>query len=135
MSAVTAIALDIGLKRIGIAVGNSLAAKASPAGLLSANDFILPGGAFNKIVQQWNPQVAVVGQVGGENRALINLQKRIKHLLEHDFRLCVVEIDETLTTHEANRVMAEQKIRSKKKPLLRDQVAACLILESYFNSL
>ncbi len=119
----TILAFDFGLKRIGVAVGESEVRSAHPLPAISAFPQI------EKLVAEWKPARLVVGlpvrEVG--EHPLAKRVERFARQLEGRFHLPVARVDERFTS-----VEAESRLRGVKKKAI-DSVAAQLILEQYFD--
>lgn len=132
----TILAFDVGTRRTGVAAGNALTGNAEPAGQLSVNQ-----GQFNwieveKLLTVWQPTICVIGDPQTEAPHLNKVINRLRHFLQT--KGCkVVSIDERLSSEQSNQRLAttSDKLSQKKKIELRDQIAACIILERYFDSL
>jgi len=130
------LAFDVGLQRTGVASGQTLTATAHPAALLKVHNGRHNWNEVDALVEQWLPQTIVIGQPYTQDAALKKAINRLKSHIQQIHKLPIVEIDETLSTESANQEMANhQSLALKDKKSLRDQVAACLILESYFRTL
>jgi len=121
----TVLAFDFGLKRIGVAVGESELRSAHPLPGIAAPGF----DAIGRLVQEWRPDMLVVGLPVAENREhpMAKRVQRFARQLEGRFRLPVARVDERYTS-----VEAESLLRGMKKKAV-DSVAAQLILEQYFH--
>lgn len=121
----TVLAFDFGLKRIGVAVGESELRTAHPLPGIAAPGF----DAIDKLVKEWRPDMLVVGLPVAENREhpMAKRVQRFARQLEGRFRLPVARVDERYTS-----VEAESLLRGMKKKAV-DSVAAQLILEQYFH--
>jgi putative Holliday junction resolvase len=121
----TVLAFDFGLKRIGVAVGESELRTAHPLPGIAAPGF----DAIGKLVKEWRPDMLVVGLPVAENREhpMAKRVQRFARQLEGRFRLPVARVDERYTS-----VEAENLLRGMKRKAV-DSVAAQLILEQYFH--
>lgn len=121
----TVLAFDFGLKRIGVAVGESELRTAHPLPGIAAPGF----DAIGRLVQEWRPDMLVVGLPVAENREhpMAKRVQRFARQLEGRFGLPVARVDERYTS-----VEAESLLRGMKKKAV-DSVAAQLILEQYFH--
>ena len=121
----TVLAFDFGIKRIGVAVGESELRTAHPLPGIAAPGF----DAIDKLVKEWRPAMLVVGLPVVENREhpLAKRVQRFARQLEGRFRLPVARVDERYTS-----VEAETLLRGMKRKAV-DSVAAQLILEQYFH--
>ena len=132
----TVLAFDVGLRRTGVASGQALTATARPAALLKVSNGRHNWNEVDALIEQWLPQTIVIGQPHTQDAALKKAINRLKSHIQQIHKLPIVEIDETLSSESANQEMANhQALALKDKKRLRDQVAACLILESYFRTL
>jgi len=137
MTHTTFLALDIGLKRTGAASGHSLTKTARPAGQLHVKNGRHDWPQLDKLIEQWQPSAIIIGEPNSEDFALKKAINRVKSHIQKKHKLPIHDVDERLTSVAANAEIAEYSLGMslERKVELRDQVAACLILETYFNSL
>jgi putative Holliday junction resolvase len=121
------LALDYGLKRTGVAVGNRMLRTATPQGTIAAEG----DARFAKIAErlkEWQPDALVVGVPthpdGGEHENTLRARKFARQLRGR-FGLQVHEVDERYTTTEAHSLGARDA----------DAAAAAIILEQFLRSL
>jgi putative Holliday junction resolvase len=121
----TVLALDFGLKRIGVAVGESELRTAHPLPPIAAPGF----DDIQKLLAEWRPTQIVVGLPVAEQgeHPLAKKVERFARQLEGRFRLPVARVDERFTS-----VEAESRLRGTRNKSV-DSVAAQLILEQYFD--
>jgi putative holliday junction resolvase len=121
----TVLALDFGLKRIGVAVGEPELRTAHPLPAIAAPGF----DRIEKLLAEWRPAQIVVGLPVAEQgeHPLAKKVERFARQLEGRFRLPVARVDERFTS-----VEAESRLRGSKHNSV-DSVAAQLILEQYFD--
>ncbi len=131
----TVLAFDIGLQRTGVASGHALNGNANPAGQIRVHTGRHDWEHLDKLIQEWAPSTIVIGKPNTQNSALNKAINRFKSHIQKIHKLPIVEIDETLTSHAANQEMAGKISSVKHKTQLRDQIAACLILETHLRSL
>ncbi len=129
------LALDIGLKRTGVACGQLVTKSANPVGQVTVNNGRHDWCALDKLIADWAPAEIVIGNPNSTSPHLNKAINRVKSHIQQQHKLPIIEIDERLSSSAANHELAERGLGVAKKTELRDQVAACLILESYFNSL
>lgn len=123
----TFMALDVGLKRTGVAVGNRMLRSAQPQPTIQAQ-----GDArfeqVRKRLAEWQPQALVVGVPyhpdGAEHENTLRARKFARSLRGR-FGLPVYEVDERYSTTEALSNGAPDA----------DAGAACIILEQFLRSL
>jgi putative holliday junction resolvase len=121
------LAFDFGLKRTGVASGNTLLGRAQPLGAITAagDSRFAPIAA---LIAQWQPDALVVGVPWHpDGQAHINTRRaqRFARQLEGRFGLAVHQVDERYTTTEALADGAADV----------DAAAAALILDQYLRSL
>ena len=123
----TFLALDFGLKRTGVAVGNRLLKSAQPQATVVAEG----DARFDKIAQrlrEWQPDALVVGVPfhpdGAEHDNTLKA-RRFARQLRGRFGLPVFEVDERYSTTEALAEGAKDA----------DAGAACVILEQFLRTL
>ena len=123
----TFLAIDFGLKRTGIAVGNRLLRTAQSVGTVRAEGdarFAL----IEKHLKEWQPDALVIGVpyhpdgAAHENTARA---KKFGRQLHGRFKLPVFEVDERYSTTEALASGAKDA----------DAASACIILEQFLWSL
>jgi len=129
-----ALAFDIGLKRTGLAVGQTLTQTVQTAGQLIANNGQLDWNALDKKLEEWQPDIIVVGDPQTNDPHLNKLINRFKSYIQKNYNRPIININEELSSASANSDLESENISLEKKIKLRDQVAACLILKSYFTS-
>jgi putative holliday junction resolvase len=123
----TFLALDFGLKRTGVAVGNRLLRTAQPQPTIQAEG----DARFARIAErlrEWQPDALVVGVPfhpdGAEHENTLRA-RRFARQLRGRFGLPVFEVDERYSTTEALAAGARDA----------DAGAACIILEQFLRTL
>ncbi|MEG9481685.1 Holliday junction resolvase RuvX [Mannheimia bovis] len=133
----TVIAFDFGTNSIGCAVGQSITGTAQGLSSFKARDGIPKWEEIGKLLQEWKPDILVVGlplNMDGTEQPLTQRARKFANRLNGRFNLPVELQDERLTTVEAK---AEIFSRGGYKALKKDKVdsiSACLILESWFEN-
>lgn len=125
----TFLAFDYGLKRVGVAVGNTLTASAQALKTIDATG----AERWQKIEQfitEWQPDALVIGVPfhpdGAEHENTLRARK-FGRQLNGRFHLQVFEVDERYSTVDAYRLGAKESNV--------DAVSATVILERFFQSL
>lgn len=126
-------AFDVGLKRTGVAVAQATAAHAQTAGALQVSNGQHDWNKVDALIAQWQPSVILVGAISNNDPALKKAANRLLSHVQKQHKITTVTVDETLTTVAANALMGERVGSTHKRQELRDQVAACLILESWLR--
>src|SRR5690349_11935614 len=127
------LALDIGEKRIGVAVGSLVAFGRGWIAWTNEADFLV---ALKRIIN--NDQVAkiVIGVpkvASGEVTAQIRRVHNMIELIRTHLALPVVTIDETLTSREAEQQLRAEGVDTVHNKGAIDERSAQLILEQYFS--
>ena len=133
------LSFDFGMRRIGVAVGQTLTGTASPLDTVS-NGKSPDWTAISGIVKDWKPSLFIVGlplSLEGEETPMSVLARAFGgHLTEH-FGIEVRYQDERLTSVEAQREFAGLRAAggARRKHAARlDAVAAKIILENWLES-
>lgn len=121
------VALDIGLKRIGLAFGYE-GKIALPQNAILRKNRKQAASDLKKILDENQAELLVVGlPKGGSSEE--EMQRRIEHFVKLiGFEGKILYIDESFTSKEA-----QELYHSKKKDGRLDSLAAMLILQRYFE--
>jgi len=130
--------LDIGEKRIGIAVSDALRCTAQGLTVMQRSGADDDIGVIEEIVAASQVSEVVVGlpknmdgSVGeGAQKVLSFVSK-----LEDALSIPIVLWDERWTTAEATRMLLQADVTRKKRRKVVDKIAAVLILQGYLDSL
>lgn len=128
---------DFGTHNIGVAVGQTITATASPLAALRAKDGQPDWHVVERLINEWQPQRIVVGlplNMDGTEQPLTQLARKFANRLHGRFGLPVELQDERLTTVAAKEeLFARGGFRQLSKDKI-DSAAAQLILEDYLSS-
>ena len=131
--ALKVLAFDFGTKRIGVAYGQSLTGTAQAVGVIRANDGIPDWNELEALVNNWQPDVFVVGlpfnMDDSESELLLRAQKFGKRLNGRLHKPCF-GVDERLTSFEARGEILRGESSGEV-----DALAARLILEAWLDGL
>ena len=130
----TVLSFDFGMKSIGVAVGQEITGTASPLRALKARDGIPDWAAIQTLIDEWAPQLLVVGlplNMDGSWQRLTYAANKFGYRLHAKFKLPVETCDERLTTVDAKATLFEQGGYKKLEKDLIDSASACLIFESW----
>lgn len=123
----TFLAFDFGLKRTGVASGNSLTRTATPQNTIAAEG-VARFPFIQARIKEWQPDALVVGVPfhpdGASHENTVRAQKFARQLRGR-FGLLVFEVDERYSTTEALASGAKDA----------DAASACIILEQFLRSL
>ncbi|HQU15773.1 MAG: Holliday junction resolvase RuvX [Chromatiales bacterium 21-64-14] len=132
----TLLGFDYGLTRIGVAVGQEITAGTQPLRNVTARDGEPDWAIITQLIHTWEPDALVVGvplHMDGAEQPITAGARRFARRLEGRYRLAVHQVDERLSSDEAQRRLAARGIRGRGVKEYIDPVAACLILETWFN--
>jgi putative Holliday junction resolvase len=135
----TLLGFDFGLKRIGAAVGQSVTGSASPLGVVAVRDGQPDWPALARLVAEWRPTALVVGLPYNMDLSEQDMTQRARRFageLAERFPLPVHTVDERLSSREAEAQLKERRQQGRRRVTREDidGAAACVILESWFNS-
>jgi putative Holliday junction resolvase len=120
--------VDLGKARIGLAVGESEAGIASPRAALSAIGTLEKDAqAVAAFARRERAEAIVVGVPESEDGRMAAVCRRFGTLLR-SMGFVVYEVDESLTSVEAESAMAEAGLKASERRKKRDGEAACRIL-------
>jgi len=127
---------DYGKKRIGIATGQTITHSATPCKTLRQIDGNPDWSAIAVEIQQWNPQALIVGMPyhtdGSENK-MTAAARAFCYELENRFKLPVIEINEALSSQQAEEILKENmKINQHNKQEI-DKMAAAIIVQRWLD--
>lgn len=128
----TLLGFDYGLKRIGVAAGQTLTYTTQAVGQVHCRDGAPDWPHIQRIFDQWKPDALVVGMpytTDGSVHALTPRVERFARQLQGRFHVPVHLIDERLSSHEA---ATRQRDEGSRRTL--DEHAAQIILETWLNS-
>ncbi len=134
--AATVLAFDFGTRRIGVAVGNTLIRVARPLTTIAGEANAARFAAVEALIGEWRPDLLVIGRpvhADGVPHAMTARAERFARQLEGRFGLRVARVDERFTTVGADSVLAAAGVRARERKAARDEVAAQLILQSWFD--
>lgn len=122
----TLLAFDFGLKRIGVAVGNTFLKQAQPLTVIHAESNKAKFEAIEKLIKEWQISHCVVGLPtypdGNEHEMTLRC-RRFANQLHGRFGLATTLVDERYTS---------AVIPAKRGDVI-DAEAAALILQQYFD--
>lgn len=132
----TVLAFDFGLKRIGVASGEHMLGIAHPLTTLNAESNDDRFNLIADLIKEWRPSTLVVGlplSLDGNEHEVTLLCKKFARRMDGRFNLPIIMIDERLSSAEASQSLNENGIKGRKQKTMLDQIAAQLILQSYFD--
>jgi len=122
----TVIAFDFGLKRIGVAVANTVLRQATPLAVIEAARNENKFAAITRLLDEWQPSTLVVGLPlhpdGAEHEMTVRC-RRFANQLHGRYDIPAVLIDERYSS----------AVLSQRRGEHIDSEAAALILQQYFD--
>ena len=118
---------DFGIKRIGIAMGNTLTGQAQPLRVVDAVDNATRFRIIGELIAEWRPARLVVGEPrhpDGAEHDMTLRSRRFANQLHGRFNLPVELVDERYSS---------AVIASKRGDVIDDKAAA-IILQQYFDA-
>ena len=132
----TVLAFDFGLRQIGIAVGNTALKTAQPLAIVSAKNGKPDWQALEKVVQEWLPDLLVVGDplnMDGSAGEMSERARKFARRMHGRWGTAFEMADERLSSFEAKQDMRELGHRGDYKDKPIDSYAAELILQTWFR--
>lgn len=129
--------MDVGKKRIGLAVSDELGITAQGIKTLRRTRIREDLENLKQIAARWNVQLLLIGSPlhmsGSESRQSEYTRDFAERLQQH-LSLPVVFWDERLTSAEAERMLREMGTSLEQRKNSVDRLAAVLLLESYLGN-
>ncbi|MBZ5648290.1 MAG: Holliday junction resolvase RuvX [Acidobacteriia bacterium] len=131
------LALDVGTRRIGLAVSDPLGITAQGLETLQRKNKRTDLERLERIIRQYDVRELVVGlplRMSGAEGVQSEKMSAFADELRRRFGLPVHLWDERLTSAEANRVLREAELSIQKRAQAVDRMAAVLILQNFLES-
>jgi putative Holliday junction resolvase len=129
-------AFDFGLRQIGVAVGNCLLRTTQPLAIIRARDGVPDWSGLEQLVQEWQPDLLVVGDplnMDGSDSELCQRARKFARRLHGRLGLPVEMVDERLTSFEAKQISRERGHKGDYRRQPVDSHAAELVLQSWLE--
>lgn len=122
----TVLAFDFGLKRIGVAIGNTLLREARPLTVIAAATNDAKFAAIAALIEEWKPDRCIVGLPlhpdGAEHEMTVRC-RRFANQLNGRFGVPTVLVDERYSS----------AVLGQRRGEVIDAEAAAVILQQYFH--
>jgi putative pre-16S rRNA nuclease len=131
------LAFDFGTQRIGVAVGETKVGVAHPLTTLTNRGGSEHFADIAALIAEWHPVLLLVGlptHADGTPHAMTARSRRFAEQLRGRFALPVDFGDERFTTQAAALALRGATARARDRKSIRDQVAAQLLLQAYFDA-
>ena len=134
------LAFDFGLRRIGIAIGQTVTGSASPLGIVGNSPNGPDHDQIERLINEWRPDRLVVGMPQHTDGSPSDISKSVHSFIAQLARydIPVATVDERHTSKEAEaalRLARQSGSRGRIKNTDIDAAAAVLIAERYLATL
>ncbi|MBZ5530269.1 MAG: Holliday junction resolvase RuvX [Acidobacteriia bacterium] len=131
------LAIDFGLRRMGLAVSDLLGITAQGIDTLERKNKRSDFARLERVLREYQVQEIVLGnplRMSGEEGRQSQKVAEFAEELRKKFQLPVHLFDERLTSAEANRLLREADLSIEKRAKAVDRMAAVLILQAFLQS-
>lgn len=118
---------DFGIKRIGVAMGNTLTGQAQALAVINAIDNATRFSRIGALIDEWRPSRLVVGEPfhpDGAEHDMTLRARRFANQLHGRFNLPVLLVDERYSS----------SVIPQRRGAVIDDKAAAIILQQYFDA-
>lgn len=134
----TILAFDFGLRRIGVAVGQTVTESASPLGVVANGDDGPDFDAIATLVREWHPSRLIVGLPQHTDGSPGEMQSHVEGFVRELWRYQVEvdTVDERYTSLEAESVLKDARATGSRGRISKemiDSAAAVLIAERFLT--
>jgi putative Holliday junction resolvase len=136
-AAVRILGLDVGTKRIGVALSDELGWTAQPLETFVRRSLEVDLQHIRTLVSDYAVAEIVVGlplDLRGRAGPAAQGVKQFVEAIRTVVGIPVVEWDERFTTRAAQQVLVESGLRRRKRKKLVDRIAASILLQSYLEA-
>ena len=131
------LSFDFGEKRIGVAIGNSITKISHPLETINTSKNTERYKLIELLLKTWEPVKLVIGYPLNDDGTLSKmslLAKKFGIKLTNKYKIPIAMIDERFTSSEADLELKKIEKNFKKRKIVVDQVAAMIILDSFFQN-
>ena len=126
--------LDVGEKRIGVAVSDALGITAQGLETIKQKDAL---AEIKSLIKQFDVEKIIIGMplnMNGSKGERARFTDDFLVLLKKETDIETLTVDERLTTAQGERILLEADLSRKKRKRSIDKIAAQLILQTYLDS-
>ena len=140
-STVCVLGFDVGARRIGVAVGNTLSQTARALTVIEVGQAGPDWARVEAMAREWRPDRLLVGEpltLEGEAQPATRFARRFAHDLRQRLALPVDLVDERYSSKEADQRFAERRQQGaarRRDAAILDAVAAQIIVERWLQRL
>lgn len=130
---------DVGGRRIGVAVGNTLSQTARAIAVVAASDDGPDWKHVDALVREWRPDRILVGDpltLDGQTQPATHMARRFATQAAERFALPVDLVDERSTSREADQRFAQHRKQGtarRRDAAMQDALAAQIIVERWLR--
>lgn len=129
------LALDIGTKRIGVAISDSFWMGATPIKTINRKDDKLALDEIKKIAKEYNTNTILIGIPYNMDGSLgFQAKNCLKFIEPLRKEFDILEQDERLSSSQAEEILKQQGKKYTKNKSMVDVTAACVILMEYLEN-
>lgn len=128
--------LDLGTKTLGLALSDKTGTIASPYKTIRFKEYDELIRELQKIVEEKGVEKFILGYPKNMNNSLgfaVNRTEDFKKVLEENFKIPIILIDERLSTTEAENILIQTDMSRMKRKEVIDSYAAAIILDTYLK--
>ena len=122
------LAIDFGLKKVGLAIGNTITKTSMPISTIFYKSKLELFNYLEKYVVEWKPEFIIIGNplnMDQTESEMSKLAEKFSTQFSKKFNLAVELVDERLSSFEAKEFAKDDSL---------DAMAAKLILDSWMNN-
>ena len=134
-------AIDFGLKRLGVAIANTLTNNAEPIKTLHIEDVKTIPRELEQLIKEWQPHKLVMGMPYNTDGTEAKIAKQIRafaSLLSQESKIPIDYIDESFSSHEASRRLKQlRQSGERSKRVIKgdlDKISAAILLQRWLDS-
>ena len=130
-------ALDIGEKRVGVAISDPDERVASPVCVLAADEVLANGRSFRIVLADWEPDLFLCGlpmTLSGEEGPQAERVRGFAEAVAKRIGIPLEFADERLSSAEAKRSLREKGLSEKAMRGKVDMIAASIFLQSWLDA-
>ena len=131
--------LDYGTKTVGVAISDEMMITAQPVETIvreRANKLRKTYQRIEELISQNDVEKIVIGKplnMNGTEGEMVQLMREFSQELSRRTGLEIIEVDERLTTFEADRILKETGVAISGRKEHIDKMAAAIILQTYLD--
>ena len=129
-------ALDIGEKRIGVAISDPQERVASPLVVLDAVQVERGEKPFTRLLEDWEPELFLCGlplTLNGEEGPQALRVRKVAQAISARFHIPIEFADERLSSREAKRILREEGLDERSMRGKIDMIAASVFLQAWLD--